>query len=695
MPSELPVLMPLVYDELRRIAARYIRGERPGQTLQATALVNEAFVRLAAERPREFQNRTHFLAIAALSMRQILVQRARARRAVKRGGAPERVTLDDSLAPADPNQGAFGAARDVDLIALDDALMKLSVFDPELVRIVELRYFGGLTVEETAEALAISPATVKRHWCVARAWLKQALSARGSAGRGGSWRRVARVQRWEDVKRLIGEALEHPPKERRAWIARACAGDYELGSQAEALLDAYNSDPDFLEQPALVSPEDLQAFEPPSPAATSSLPPGTLLGGDRYRIVEEVGRGGMGVVYAAEDLLLGRRVAIKLLPENARHDPGRLERFRREALAAARIAHPNVATIHAFERHDGVPFIVSEFVQARTLRQEIESGPLEARRATHLAADIARALVAAHECGVVHRDLKPENVLVTAGDHVKVVDFGVAHLAQEGMPTLTREGAWLGTPAYMAPEQMDGGPVDARADIYACGIVLAEMLTGKHPLRSRSGSAAHAPAGASSPARVLPTGPIEAIVRRCLQLVPDDRYASSADLLEALTGLEKPASVAGDQDGAARWWWEFHQVMTAAIYWLMVPAAWEAWRTLGDQAPARAAALLFVALVAAVVVSANLRLNLWFTSRFMAAHLDRVRAQMGRWIRVGDWVFATALAAGGLGLVLVDKPGRGFLLITVGVGAIVAASLIEPVTARAAFGDEAGPLPPA
>ncbi len=176
-------LMPLVYDELRRIASRYIRGERPGQTLQATALVNEAFVRLAAERPRDFQNRTHFVAIAALSMRQILVQRARSRRAIKRGGAPERITPDDDISPADPRQAnAFGMARDVELIALDDALTKLGELDPELVKIVELRYFAGLTVEETAEAVGLSPATVKRHWAVARAWLKQALGATDSDG---------------------------------------------------------------------------------------------------------------------------------------------------------------------------------------------------------------------------------------------------------------------------------------------------------------------------------------------------------------------------------------------------------------------------------------------------------------------------------------------------------------------------------
>jgi RNA polymerase sigma-70 factor (ECF subfamily) len=168
-------LMPLVYDELRRIAARYVSGERRGQTLQATALVNEAFVRLAAERTRPFQNRTHFLAIAALSMRQILIQRARARNAAKRGGSPRRVTLDDANLAGAEAPAAFSPPGDVDVLALDAALTRLADLDPEQARIVELRYFGGLTVEETAEVVGVSPATVKRQWAMARAWLKRAL----------------------------------------------------------------------------------------------------------------------------------------------------------------------------------------------------------------------------------------------------------------------------------------------------------------------------------------------------------------------------------------------------------------------------------------------------------------------------------------------------------------------------------------
>ena len=166
-------LMPQVYDELRRLAANYIRNERPGQTLQATALVHEAFLRLSREKNQPWKNRTHFLAIAALSMRQILVQRARARYADKRGGKDaERITLDESVMK-DHTPDAPGG---VDVLALDAALEKLAALDPQQAKIVELRYFGGLTVEEAAEALDISPATVKRHWTVARAFLKKELS---------------------------------------------------------------------------------------------------------------------------------------------------------------------------------------------------------------------------------------------------------------------------------------------------------------------------------------------------------------------------------------------------------------------------------------------------------------------------------------------------------------------------------------
>ena len=165
--QSLDTLLPIVYQELRRLAASYLRRERPGQTLQPTALVHEAYLRLMKDRPDRWQNRAHFCAIAAHSMRQILIERARARGALKRGGGGPRVTLDEAL--------VAGGQMSIDFIALDAALERLAAMDPDQARLVELRFFGGLTVEETAEAMNISPATVKRHWTVARAWLAREL----------------------------------------------------------------------------------------------------------------------------------------------------------------------------------------------------------------------------------------------------------------------------------------------------------------------------------------------------------------------------------------------------------------------------------------------------------------------------------------------------------------------------------------
>jgi RNA polymerase sigma factor (TIGR02999 family) len=165
----LGALVALVYDELRRLAARYMRRERPGQTLQATALVHDVYLRLLQDSNLSWQNRAHFFGIAARSMRQILIERARTRGAAKRGGSRIRVTLDPGLVAVQ--------AQSLDLEALDEALTRLEAFDPELARVVEVRFFGGLSIEETAEAIGLSPATVKRRWTLAKAWLARELGA--------------------------------------------------------------------------------------------------------------------------------------------------------------------------------------------------------------------------------------------------------------------------------------------------------------------------------------------------------------------------------------------------------------------------------------------------------------------------------------------------------------------------------------
>jgi RNA polymerase sigma factor (TIGR02999 family) len=159
--------MPVVYDELRRLARHYLRQERAAQSLQATALVNEAYLRLKKDKKQPWQNRTHFLAIAATSMRQILVERARARNAAKRGGSQIRITLDEAI--------AAGTGKSLDLLALDEALTRLADIDPEQARIIELRFFAGLSIEDCADTMGISPATVKRGWSMARAWLKREM----------------------------------------------------------------------------------------------------------------------------------------------------------------------------------------------------------------------------------------------------------------------------------------------------------------------------------------------------------------------------------------------------------------------------------------------------------------------------------------------------------------------------------------
>jgi RNA polymerase sigma factor (TIGR02999 family) len=167
----LSALMPLVYEELRRLAASYMRRERPGQTLQATALVHDAYIRLMQDSKLSWQNRSHFFGIAARSMRQILVERARARRAAKRGGSRIRVTLDAGLLATE--------APAIDLEALDEALTRLEALDAELAKVVEVRFFGGLSIDEAAETLDVSPATVKRRWTVAKAWLARELAVKG------------------------------------------------------------------------------------------------------------------------------------------------------------------------------------------------------------------------------------------------------------------------------------------------------------------------------------------------------------------------------------------------------------------------------------------------------------------------------------------------------------------------------------
>ena len=463
------------------------------------------------------------------------------------------------------------------------------------------------------------------------------------------------------LQQIFDGALAQPIERRRAWVRQACGDDAELLREAVALLDAHESPDDgFLEQPAHIDPADLDA-----------LPEGTTLGS--YRIVREIGRGGMGIVYQAEDNL-GRSVAIKTLPPLLAADTRLRERLEREARAAATITHPGVATVYVFGEIDGHLVIVSEYVPGETLRSLLGAGPLESSRARAMATQIADALAAAHDAGVIHRDLKPENIVVTSAGVVKVVDFGIARIQPSRTARLRASSTGVGTPGYMAPEQLVGGDVTPSTDVYAFGIVFNEMLTGRHPLD-------HSPGG------VLPAR-LAAIIARCVEPDPRSRYPSGRELRAALGEEEAtaPPPAGGDARGvgSARWWWEFHQAATSAVYWLMIWPAWNARVMIGG----RVGGALFFAILIAVIVATILRLHLWFTSRFYPSELRWARRRTARWIRAADWLFAVALGVSGI-VVGEDRSPVAIVLVAVAVGAAIAFLIIERATARAAFRNSA------
>jgi TolB-like protein/Flp pilus assembly protein TadD len=257
-----------------------------------------------------------------------------------------------------------------------------------------------------------------------------------------------------------------------------------------------------------------------------------------YRIVEKLGEGGMGVVYRAQDTRLGRTVALKFLPAELTRDPQAKERFIQEARAASALDHPNICTIHEIdETGDGGLFICMSFYSGQTLEDKIAKGPLPIEDAVAFAAQIARGLAKAQERGIIHRDIKPANVFVTTDHEVKILDFGLAKLA--GQKQLTRAGETMGTAAYMSPEQASGGETDHRTDIWAVGVVLYEMLSGKRPFSGEHEPALiyaimnNDPPPLAAPLTAVPAG-LEGIVGKCLAKSPQDRYQSAGELLADL-----------------------------------------------------------------------------------------------------------------------------------------------------------------
>ncbi len=257
----------------------------------------------------------------------------------------------------------------------------------------------------------------------------------------------------------------------------------------------------------------------------------------RYSIIEKIGAGGMGEVYLAEDSDLGRRVALKFLPDYMRNDERAKARFRREARAAARLNHPNIVTIHDVSDYNGCPYIAMEYVEGDTLADRIEQAPLDPEETTGIVIQVARGLRAAHEQGVVHRDIKPGNICICRDGLVKILDFGLAHIV--GSESLTGSNIVIGTVGYNSPEQIKGEDVDERTDVWSLGVLIYKMLTNRLPFSGESAQAVmyaitHSSASDLSQDRQDVPYPIQILYRRCLLKSPEKRPQSMLEVLDFL-----------------------------------------------------------------------------------------------------------------------------------------------------------------
>ena len=380
------------------------------------------------------------------------------------------------------------------------------------------------------------------------------------------------AERWKRIDNLLQAALRLTVEQQDEFLRRQCGNDNELLEEVRSLLTSHRQAGSFLESPAF-SPANMptQTADPASIAMTFRSLVGETV--SHYRVLNRLGSGGMGVVYEAEDIKLGRRVAMKFLPGEVASDRTAFERMQREARSASALDHSNICSIYELGEHDGQPFIVMQLLEGETLRQWIERASKmdshsRLNRAMNLAIQITGGLEAAHQKNIIHRDIKPENIFVTARGEVKILDFGLAKviepqkepdvqsdltadMAAEGeeVLALTRTGAKMGTAFYMSPEQIRGEKLDARSDLFSLGLVLFEMLTGRRAFRGSTGADVHDAVLHGSPAPVrqlnpaVPSG-VESVLRRSLERDRDRRYQSAKELhadLERLNLRRSPA----------------------------------------------------------------------------------------------------------------------------------------------------------
>ena len=350
-------------------------------------------------------------------------------------------------------------------------------------------------------------------------------------------------ERLERVDQLFQSAVDLAPERRAGFLEAACGGDVELRAEVESLLSAHQDAGDFIEDSASDVAASLLEKNPQRPRQVG-----------QYKIEKLLGTGGMGEVYLATDKM-GRRVAMKLLAARLIKDQQHVARFLQEARTVLALNHPNIVTVYDIGEADGTYYIASELIEGETLRRSLETGELELGAVLEISIQVATALAAAHEKGIVHRDIKPENAMIRSDGYVKVLDFGIAKLTEDfnapvGTEAPTRpkvetaEGIVIGTASYMSPEQARGLKVDMRADIWSCGAMLYEMLTGQTPFIGGSAAdvVAHILDREPAPlARYVKDPPVELqrIVSKALMKNRDERYQTMKDLLLDLKALKQ------------------------------------------------------------------------------------------------------------------------------------------------------------
>jgi serine/threonine protein kinase len=390
-------------------------------------------------------------------------------------------------------------------------------------------------------------------------------------------------ERWHRIEELYHSARKMPDNQRAVFLQEECQDDQQLREEVESLLSYGKSAADFIESPAFAVAAQIMARDRANEQLGNSVAVGVA---PRFRVLEKLGVGGMGVVYKAEDTKLRRNVALKFLPSEFLHDPLALERFQREAYTASALNHPNICTIHDVDEYQGQPYIAMELLEGQTLERHIGAKPLPIQQLVDLAIQILDALEAAPARGIIHRDIKPSNIFVTVRGRAKILDFGLAKLQQSEIPdqqlsnieqaeseqdwnpllTLTRTGLTIGTAGYMSPEQIRCEQLDVRTDLFSVGLVLYEMTTGQRAFKGDTGPELFNAILTQTPTPARQLNPklparLENIINKALEKNRDARYQSVSQMRAELEGQRRDIL-----PGTLNRWWMSASIAVAVLF---------------------------------------------------------------------------------------------------------------------------------